>query len=220
MIFLVCFSLFFSFFSSISFAIECPAEDRSGYYCMQFQPQMSALLEQISKETQILVEKKAYDGGRSKKRIRVSHYNFKKLYNKINMSIEEKKEMLLIAQQNSEDLKLRKEQIVFDLRSLTGFDPENFKAYKKIVWDEYRMQLFVNKRQIRDINLEIYKEVERAKIMKPYVDDTDTFIGNSITHAKLLDFAKQNAPDIFHVLDQASINSINAALVHLLGDND
>jgi hypothetical protein len=217
MIFIVFFYFFVSFFSNISFAVEHPAEDRSEYYCMQFQPQMSALLEQISKETRILVEKKTYDGSDSRKRIQVSHYDFKHRYNIINKSIEEKKEMLLIAQQNSEDLRLRKEQIVSDLRSLTGFDSENLKAYKEIVWAEYRLQLFANKKQISDINQEIYQEEEKAKTMKPYIDHTDTFIGNSITHAKLLDFAKQNAPDIFDVLDQASIDSINRALVHLLG---
>jgi hypothetical protein len=220
MIFLVCFSFIFSFLSSISFAVEHPAEDRTGYYCMQFQPQMSALLAEISKEIRILVEKKIYEGGDSRKRIQVSHYDFKDRYNKINRSIEEKKEILLIAQQNSADLEMRKNSIKDELKSVTELDVENLKAYRTLMWTEYNQQLTANTRQIRDVNFQIKQEKAKAEKMKPYVDDADTFIGNSITHAKLIDFAKQNAPDIFDVSDQSSIDSINRALVHLLGEND
>lgn len=220
MMFLIYFSFFLSFFSDTSFSSESAAEDRSGYYCMQFKPQMSALLDQISKETRICVNCGTYEGGRSQKRMQVAHYDFKARYNKIDKSIEEQREMLLIAQQNSEDLALRKEVITTDLKNLSGFDPENLRAYKKIMWSEYKKQLSANKKQISEITFEIAQEEECARKMKPYIVDTDTFIVSSITHAKLLDFAKQNAPDIFDVSDQVSIDSINRALVHLLGDSD
>ncbi len=217
MMFLIYFSLFLSFFSDASFSSEDAAEDRSGYYCMQFKPQMSALLDQISMETQIHINGGIYEGGNSRKRICVSHYDLKRRYDKINKIIEEKKEILLIAQQNSADLEARKNSIKDELKSITELDAENLKAYKKLMWAEYNQQLTANTRQIRDVNSQIKQEEAKTERMKPYVDETDTFIVSSITHTALLDFAKQNAPDVFDVSDQASINSIKSALEHLLG---
>lgn len=221
--FLVCFSLFLGLFANISFSADGEHEafeDRTGYYCTKFQPHMIALLDQINKETVICIKKCLYEESRSRKKIGVVYSDFKKRYDMCVKKLDERNEMLLIAKQNSEDLKFRKTEILDALKKETELDAENFRAYAKILWTEYYTQLSANRKQIGDIDSEIANIQSIVDQMKPHIDETDRLTAGSITHKVLLDFAKEQEPDVFDVSAPALIESIKGALVHLLGDDD
>lgn len=207
---------------NISFSADSEhevCEDRTGYYCTKFQPHMISLLDQINKETVICVKKCLYDDSRSRKKIGVVYSDFKKRYDAYVKRIEEQKEMLLVAEQNWEDLKHKKTEIIEALKNETELDAENLRAYAKILWAEYCTQLSKNRKQVEDIQSEITNSQSVIDQMKPHIDETDRLTAGSITHKVLLDFAKEQEPDIFDVSAPALIDSIKGALVHLLGED-